>query len=119
MRVLIRAELMPFVRCWHESKLEDLRVALALALATDGYPSISGYTPVAFPEYAERWFWLWLWDGLFHENLPSPDELAGYELDFSIDAYLGRWPPDKEPGEWNEIFEVRNDIRFRMPTDGA
>lgn len=126
MRNLIRAELLPHIRRWDDETIDRLRTALALALKEEIWPRRtleSYYSPVAFPEYGEKFFWLWVWDELFHDDLPVPQELDGLELDWSEASEVGlRLSQDAESGDWLEIFEQRSQVRFRLrqqPKKGA
>lgn len=115
MRNLIRAELQPRLARWDDASLGNLKIVLALALHTESWHWIyllALYTPVADPIYDERQFWLWVWDELYHEDLPSPEDLEGFEL---IDEPTRDTGLRVEPGpEWHEIFEARKHVRFPL-----
>ena len=116
MRNLIRAELLPRVQRWDSATHGRLRIALALAIHNGDLDRMleSHYAPVSFPDFGERLFWLWVWDELFHEDLPDPKELEDYSLD---------WTPGLRPEitaaevtpvpDWHSIFEARKQVRFR------
>ena len=116
MRNLIRAELLPTLGRWDEASLSSLRIALALALHSNSWRWVdlqSYYTPVPDPVYGERQFWLWVWDELCHEDVPSIEELGEYEL---VSEPVGDLGLRVAPGpDWHQIFEARKQIRFRLP----
>lgn len=117
MRNLIRAELMPSIERWDAESIERLRIALALALSGPRLDRMleSYYTPVAFPDYDDRYFWLWVWDELFDEDLPDATELDGYELDWTT----GGLPeisvrPGLERSDRLAVYEARKVVRYRL-----
>lgn len=116
MRNLIRAELLPPLGRWDSTTVERLRLALALAIHNGDLERMleSWYTPVAFPEFGEEHFWLWVWDELFHEELPDPAELMGFSLDWTPGAGAEVTVTESTPvPEWHQIFEARKQVRFR------
>lgn len=121
MRNLIRAELLPTIGCWDSASRSRLRTALAVALQSEEWTAKSlesWYTPVAFPEFGEKRFWLWVWDELFREDLPSPEELEGFELDWSVSGNPDvRLAPGAVIGEWLQVFEERTEVRYRWDAD--
>lgn len=114
MRNLIRAELIPRLSRWDKDSRTDLKVALALALHSETWRWIhleSALTPLLDASFGERHFWLWVWDELYHEDLPAAEDLVDFELIYEPFGDIGL---RVEPGpEWHEIFEARKKIRFR------
>ena len=117
MRNLIRAELMPRIGRWDAETTERLQIALALALRGPRLDRMleAHHTPVAFPEYDDRYFWLWVWDELFNEDLPDATEFNDYELDWSP----GGLPeisvsPGSEVSDRLDVYEARKVVRYRL-----